>query len=55
MTAIADKNPGTSQKTGSVNEFEAVQSLLKSESTAVDQLILHRLSSDVVLINQLGV
>jgi len=54
MTAIANKNPGTSQKTASVNDFEAVQSLLKSESTAVDQLILHRLSSDVVLINQLG-
>ncbi len=54
MTAIANKNPGTSQKTALASDFEAVQSLLKPESTAVDQLILHRLSSDVALINQLG-
>jgi len=54
MTAIANKKPGTPQNPASVNDFKAVQSLLKSESTAVDQLILHRLSSDVVLINQLG-
>jgi len=54
MTAITNKKPGTRQNPASVNDFIAVQSLLKSESTAVDQLILHRLSSDVVLINQLG-
>ncbi|GBE45659.1 octaprenyl-diphosphate synthase [bacterium BMS3Bbin11] len=54
MVAIANKKPGTPQDSASVNDFKAVQSLLKSESTAVDQLILHRLSSDVVLINQLG-
>ncbi|GMR05708.1 MAG: octaprenyl diphosphate synthase [Gammaproteobacteria bacterium] len=54
MTAIANKNPGNPQNPASVNDFEAVQTLLKLESTAVDQLILHRLSSDVVLINQLG-
>lgn len=35
-------------------DFEAVRALISSESKAVDQLILDRLSSDVALINQLG-
>jgi octaprenyl-diphosphate synthase len=54
MTAIANENLSTQQKSATDVDFEAVQGLLKAESSAVDSLILQRLSSDVVLINQLG-
>ena len=54
MTAIANENFTSKPKSVTDGDFEAVQALLKEESTAVDNLILHRLSSDVVLINQLG-
>lgn len=35
-------------------DFDSIKSLTSSESAAVDQLILDELSSDVVLINQIG-
>lgn len=35
-------------------DFEAIKNLTATESRAVDQLILNELSSDVVLINQIG-
>ena len=35
-------------------DFESIKKLTENESTAVDQLILDELSSDVVLINQMG-
>jgi len=35
-------------------DFDAIKGLTSSESRAVDQLILDELSSDVVLINQIG-
>lgn len=35
-------------------DFESIKKLTASESSAVDQLILNELSSDVVLINQIG-
>ncbi|MFW2438085.1 MAG: octaprenyl diphosphate synthase [Arenicellales bacterium] len=54
MTATANKPSGDTQNPASVNDFEAVQELIKTESAAVDQLIMKSLSSDVVLINQLG-
>ncbi|MCK5360637.1 MAG: octaprenyl diphosphate synthase [Gammaproteobacteria bacterium] len=54
MTVIANENLSIQQKSTTDIDFEAVQSLLKAESSAVDALILQRLSSDVVLINQLG-
>jgi len=54
MTAIANKNTGIQQESSTDIDFEGVQELLKTDSSAVDSLILHRLSSDVVLINQLG-
>ncbi len=54
MTAIANKPSGNTQNPASVNDFEAVQELIKPESASVDQLIMKSLSSDVVLINQLG-
>ncbi len=54
MTVTANKNTVLQHDPGNSNDFETVQGLIKSESAAVDQLILHRLSSDVVLINQLG-
>jgi octaprenyl-diphosphate synthase len=54
MTAIANKNTGIQQKSSTDVDFEGVQRLLKAETSAVDSLILDRLSSDVVLINQLG-
>jgi len=54
MTAIANKHSGNTLNPASVNDFEAVQKLIKTESAAVDQLIMKSLSSDVVLINQLG-
>jgi len=54
MTTITDKNPSTPHNPVPLNDFEAVQGLLKSESAAVDRLILQRLSSDVALIKQLG-
>jgi octaprenyl-diphosphate synthase len=54
MPAIANEKTEIPQNPASIDDFEAVQCLLKSETTAVDQLILKRLSSDVVLINQLG-
>ena len=54
MTAIANENLSITQKSAVGSDFDAVQSLLGEESSAVDELILHRLSSDVALINQLG-
>jgi len=54
MTAIANENLSITQKSATGSDFDAVQLLLREESSAVDALILHRLSSDVVLINQLG-
>lgn len=54
MTAIANENLSITQKPAAGSDFDAVQLLLREESSAVDALILHRLSSDVVLINQLG-
>ena len=54
MTSIAKENLSIEQKSAIERDFETVQELLKQQSSAVDQLILHRLSSDVVLINQLG-
>ena len=54
MTAIANETLSITQKSAVGSDFDAVQSLLREESSAVDELILHRLSSDVVLINQLG-
>ena len=35
-------------------DFDSIKSLTSAESSAVDQLILDELSSDVVLINQIG-
>jgi octaprenyl-diphosphate synthase len=35
-------------------DFSSIQSLTESEAQAIDQLILEELSSDVILINQLG-
>ncbi len=35
-------------------DFNAIKNLTSAEATAVDQLILNELSSDVVLINQIG-
>ena len=54
MTAIANENLSIQQKSTTDVDFEAVQDLLKTDTSAVDTLILNRLSSDVVLINQLG-
>ncbi|MGB5766661.1 MAG: octaprenyl diphosphate synthase [Arenicellales bacterium] len=54
MPSIAKENLSIEQKSAIERDFEKVQELLKQQSSAVDQLILHRLSSDVVLINQLG-
>lgn len=54
MTVIANESLSIQQKSTTDIDFEAVQELLKAESSAVDSLILQRLSSDVVLINQLG-
>ncbi|MEY4717917.1 MAG: hypothetical protein RL563_535 [Pseudomonadota bacterium] len=48
MTAI---NPTPASVT---IDFEAIKNLTATESRAVDQLILNELSSDVVLINQIG-
>jgi octaprenyl-diphosphate synthase len=54
MTASANKNLNIRQKSTTDGDFESVQELLKAETSAVDKLILQRLSSEVVLINQLG-
>jgi octaprenyl-diphosphate synthase len=54
MTASANKNISIPQKSITNGDFESVQALLKAEMSAVDKLILQRLSSEVVLINQLG-
>jgi octaprenyl-diphosphate synthase len=54
MTASANKNISIPQKSTTNGDFESVQALLKAEMSAVDKLILQRLSSEVVLINQLG-
>lgn len=54
MTASANKNLSTPQKSTTDSDFESVQALLKAETSAVDKLILQRLSSEVILINQLG-
>ena len=35
-------------------DFDAIKSLTTNEAKAVDQLIIDELSSDVVLINQIG-
>ncbi len=47
---VATDAPGS---TDSI-DFEAIKNLTTSEARAVDQLILDELSSDVVLINQMG-
>lgn len=48
----ASKN--TDNKAPGLIDFASIQSLTESEAQAIDQLILDELSSDVVLINQLG-
>jgi len=48
----ASKN--TDNKAHEPIDFTSIQSLTESEAQAIDQLILEELSSDVVLINQLG-
>ncbi|SHE21320.1 octaprenyl diphosphate synthase [methanotrophic endosymbiont of Bathymodiolus puteoserpentis (Logatchev)] len=48
----ASKN--TDNKAPEPIDFASIQSLTESEAQAIDQLILDELSSDVVLINQLG-
>ncbi|SCN47278.1 Octaprenyl-diphosphate synthase / Dimethylallyltransferase / Geranyltranstransferase (farnesyldiphosphate synthase) / Geranylgeranyl pyrophosphate synthetase [methanotrophic endosymbiont of Bathymodiolus azoricus (Menez Gwen)] len=48
----ASKN--TDNKAPGPIDFASIQSLTESEAQAIDQLILDELSSDVVLINQLG-
>jgi len=50
MTAL--KN--TDNKAHEPIDFASIQNLTESEAQAIDQLILEELSSDVVLINQLG-
>ena len=54
MTPIANENAIIEQVSAAPPDIDGVQQLLKAESSAVDSLILNRLSSDVVLINQLG-
>ena len=46
-------NPNTSTQPASI-DFNAIKKLTELESQAVDKLILDELSSDVVLINQVG-
>jgi len=48
----ASKN--TDNKAHEPIDFSSIQSLTESEAQAIDQLILEELSSDVILINQLG-
>jgi len=43
-----------SSNTSVLLDFDAIKNLTSAESAAVDQLILNELSSDVVLINQIG-
>ena len=54
MTPIANENAIIEQASAVQPDIDGVQQLLRAESSAVDSLILERLSSDVVLINQLG-
>ncbi len=44
----------TSNKTSVTIDFDSIKNLTAIETLAVDQLILNELSSDVVLINQIG-
>lgn len=43
-----------SSNTSTLTDFNAIKNLTSAETAAVDQLILNELSSDVVLINQIG-
>jgi octaprenyl-diphosphate synthase len=43
-----------SQYSSTLLDFDAIKNLTSAEAAAVDQLILNELSSDVVLINQIG-
>jgi octaprenyl-diphosphate synthase len=43
-----------SSNSSSLIDFDAIKNLTSAEAAAVDQLILNELSSDVVLINQIG-
>ena len=54
MTPIANEKAILEQASAVQPDIDGVQQLLRAESSAVDSLILERLSSDVVLINQLG-
>ena len=54
MTPIANEKAILEQASAVQPDIDGVQQLLRVESSAVDSLILERLSSDVVLINQLG-
>lgn len=47
---IATHSPATS----AFIDFDSIKNLTTAETKAVDQLILNELSSDVVLINQIG-
>lgn len=51
-SSISCQNNNTAE-TGHI-DFEAIRELTRTETRAVDQLILNELSSDVVLINQIG-
>jgi octaprenyl-diphosphate synthase len=47
-------HPQTSTNTPSLIDFDSIKQLTLTEANAVDQLIINELSSDVVLINQMG-
>ncbi len=47
-------HPQISTNTPALIDFDSIKKLTLTEANAVDQLIINELSSDVVLINQMG-
>lgn len=54
MTSLSSPNTSAAQTDGPKPDFATIRQLVEAETAAVNQLIIRELSSDVVLINQIG-
>jgi len=54
MTSTISHTNSKAAHSGDPIDFDSIRALTKAEAAAIDQLILRELSSDVVLINQIG-
>ncbi|MBS1212418.1 MAG: octaprenyl-diphosphate synthase [Proteobacteria bacterium] len=54
MTTLSSANADISGSKNPSEDFASIRQLVQAEMSAVNQLIIHELSSDVLLINQIG-